>query len=331
MNTLVINEKTNWRVEKVDFNFFLKETQRAIHTVFNKAEFSELNKNKVDEIIYLLFYKKNSPRFAITFGREKDVLNCPFSAPFGYMELLKESMSVSDFEEAGKALEQYFCDAGVKKAGIIFPPSFYDHTTIETWINVLFNQGWRAEYIDLSFGLHIPDVMEGYENKIKYNARKNLRIANRAQLGFRKCITDDEKREAYEVIRQNRMAKGYPLKMTLEQVLTAVKIVPSDMYLVTDGEKSIAAALVYEVTQKAAQVIYWGDIPGYTDKKTINFLSYELLKVYEQKGFEYLDIGPSTEFGMPNHGLCDFKDSIGCERTTKIRMVKYFNEGAPKI
>ncbi len=330
MNALIINEKTNWRVEKTDINFFLKETQRSIHTVFNKAEFSELNKNKVDEIEYLLIYKKNSPRFAITFGRKKDTLSCPFSAPFGYMELLKGDMTVSDFEEAEKALEQYFDSIGIRKAMIVFPPSFYDHTVTETWINVLFNQGWRAEYIDLNFGFHIPEVIVDYENKIKYNARKNLRIAYKAQLGFRKCMTNDEKKEAYEVIRQNRLGKGYPLKMTLEQVLAAIEVVPSDMYLVTHGEKSIAAALVYEVTQKAAQVIYWGDIPGYSDKKTINFLSYELLKVYEQKGFEYLDIGPSTEFGLPNYGLCDFKDSIGCERTTKIRMSKCFNKGVPE-
>lgn len=37
---------------------------------------------------------------------------------------------------------------------------------------------------------------------------------------------------------------------------------------------------------------------------------------------KYLDIGPSTENSIPNYGLCDFKESIGCRRSLKYTMVK---------
>ena len=39
-----------------------------------------------------------------------------------------------------------------------------------------------------------------------------------------------------------------------------------------------------------------------------------LMEVYD---VVILDIGPSTENGIPNYGLCEFKESIGCSVTMK--------------
>ena len=49
----------------------------------------------------------------------------------------------------------------------------------------------------------------------------------------------------------------------------------------------------------------------------MNFLAFKLFEYYaEPKAF--LDIGPSTEKGIPNVGLCNFKESIGCNVTPKF-------------
>ena len=74
-----------------------------------------------------------------------------------------------------------------------------------------------------------------------------------------------------------------------------------------------------------AQVIYWGNISKYNNYKSINYLAYELIKYYKKEGFDYLDIGPSSECGIPNYGLCDFKDSIGCELSVKCCFEKSFD------
>jgi len=56
----------------------------------------------------------------------------------------------------------------------------------------------------------------------------------------------------------------------------------------------------------------------------MNFLSYEVFKYYKENGIEVVDIGPSTEDSIPNHGLCEFKESIGCDLSPKYSFYKKF-------
>jgi hypothetical protein len=91
---------------------------------------------------------------------------------------------------------------------------------------------------------------------------------------------------------------------------------------VTHGTEHVAAALIFHVAPLVVQVIYWGDIPDFGNLKPMNFLSFSVFKYYKQLGFNYVDIGPSTENGVPNHGLCEFKESIGCDIDPKFSFQK---------
>ena len=44
----------------------------------------------------------------------------------------------------------------------------------------------------------------------------------------------------------------------------------------------------------------------------MNFLSFHVFSYYKNKGIRVIDIGHSTVDSVPNHGLCEFKESIGC-------------------
>ena len=202
------------------------------------------------------------------------------------------------------------------------PPVFYDNDVLSTWYSLMANSGWMQKYVDINFTMNINYLISNYMEKIHYNARKNLKIAEESGLIISECKSLDDRKKAYRTIKINRETKGYLLRMTEEQVMNTINIVPASMYGVYDNSEMVASALVYDVTDSVAQVVYWGDIPGYQEKKVINFLAYELLKIYADKGFQYLDIGPSTEKGIPKYGLCDFKDSIGCSRTVKHYLYK---------
>lgn len=324
---LSTSEQDNqWHVEKHDFDTFSMITKDKQKNIFNKALFSELNADKISDIIYMIIYKKGSARFALTMGIGHDnELRCPFSAPFGYPEETKPTQSISDYYHAAIAINKYVDQLESHNVSITFPPLFYDNEVITAWVNALAQNGWVIDYFEINYAFHIPEILENYETKIARNARKNLRIAEHSGLQIVNCINESEKREAYHIIKKNREAKGYPLRMTEEQVMKTINLVNSDMYMVSLESENIASALVYEVTDNILQVIYWGDVPGYSDKKPINFLAYELLKIYSGKGYEYLDIGPATEQGIADFGLCDFKDSIGCKRCLKIRMSRRTN------
>lgn len=323
MGSMDVGNKS-WNVQRLDVQEFSDRTRGKLMNVFSQPIFSELNRSKVDDIWYLLVNKGGSSRFAVTMGIAGERALCPFSAPFGYPEAIKDGLGVDSYKEVGCVLDDYFANNGIKSVKFTFPPSFYDPRAIETWMNVLFYLGWSIETIDISFGFHIPTILENYDAQIARNARKNLRIAREAGLCLTHCETPAQKDEAYRVIKINRDSKGYPLRMTQMQVQQTMQVVSSNEYLISCENENIAAALVYDVTPSVAQVIYWGDVPGHSEKKSINYLAYELLKLYSQRGFEYLDIGPSTENGVPNYGLCDFKDSIGCQRTAKYSLVKTY-------
>ena len=143
---------------------------------------------------------------------------------------------------------------------------------------------------------------------IWHNARKNLKIAIDNQLAFKKCNTDDEKYLAYQIIEKNRSAKGFPLKMTWEQILETTKIIESDFFLLSDQENiPIASSIIFKSNSNIMQVIYWGDIPEYSNLKAMNYLAFKISEYYKKSPIHYIDIGPSTNNSIPNFGLCEFQ------------------------
>ena len=54
----------------------------------------------------------------------------------------------------------------------------------------------------------------------------------------------------------------------------------------------------------------------------MNFLSFNVFQYYKNQGIAIIDIGPSTENSIPNHGLCEFKESIGCDISIKTEFFK---------
>lgn len=306
---------------KIDMDQYSKLVKQTM--VFQMPEFLELNRNKVDELIYLSINKNDSARFAVYFGIKDGIAKCPFSSPCGYPISLKKDFSIRYFNEALNAIDLFAKENGWKEIKYILPPLSYAKGELTAWINAMYCNSYIIENIDVNFAFDLKKVyVENYEKIIQRNARKNLRIAMSSGLELYECVENTDIHEAYEVISENRAAKGYPLRMTLEQVMATIDVVKHNVFLVKKDGVSIAAALVYVITDDMAQVIYWGDKPGYSELKPINFLSYNLIRYYGEKGFQCLDIGISTVDSEPNYGLCEFKESIGCERDLKITMIK---------
>jgi len=47
-------------------------------------------------------------------------------------------------------------------------------------------------------------------------------------------------------------------------------------------------------------------------------LSYKIFEYFKGIGYQTVDIGPSSERGVVNFGLSEFKESIGCDKHLKI-------------
>ena len=290
---------------------------------FNAAAFNNINAYKCEQVFYLIF-KDTKVRLGIIFGQRNNKLVSPFSAPFGGFLATSEDVKLNQIDAALEALTTWATLKKMEGMRIVSPSFFYNENFLNKVYNCLYRAGFESSNIELNYQFPTHKFNENYQTNIWYNARKNLKRAFQANLTFEKLANQDGKK-AYDVIAQNRKERGFPLRMTWEQVLETTTVMTADFFLVKKEATPIGAAVVFHVADQIVQVIYWGDLPQYAEYKTMNFLSFQVFQYYKQQGIAMIDIGPSTEDSIPNHGLCEFKESIGCDISIKTEFYKKLN------
>ena len=287
---------------------------------FATTRFALLNQAKADAVHFVAIGREGrAPIAGIIFGEKDGVLKAPFSAPFA--ELTFRASEPPLFTTLMAVADAIGCyGAGLQMdLRITLPPVIYSPTTSAKTEKAFTCAGFTASVTDLNFHLDLTDA-PCYGSTLRHNGRKNLATALKSGLTF---VTDADIERAYRVIQANRSHRGWPLRMTLEQVVATSAVVPVECFVVTtpDG-RDAAAAVVYHVAPCICQVVYWGDAPGFGNLRPVNFLAAQLVSHYASRGITTLDIGPSTEDGIPNQGLCDFKESIGCLTSIKTTLYK---------
>lgn len=284
-------------------------------SIFDTVGFCQLNAGKVDTLKHLVF-NDGKDRFGIIAGIKDGVLRAPFSAPYACFSEIGKNNKVAAYSSVASSLLEYAKNLGLKKIRMTFPPTVYDESHIAKFHNSFYSAGFKISGCDLNFQYDLQAFGENYELTIDPKARQKLRASIRSGLSFEK--TEDIK-TAYEIISKNRTAKNYPLWMKYEDVLNTIKLINSDFFIVYSKDRqAIASAMVYEVTPDKVQVIYWGNLPNTEDLKPMNFMAYRIFDYYSKQGKIFFDIGPSTEYSIPNFGLCDFKQAIGCTVSSKL-------------
>lgn len=284
--------------------------------VFNSAAFSELNKDKCDDLHYLIF-KESKIKLGIVLGERENSFRSPFSAPFGGFSCNRE-VEIGFYEEAVRCLEQY-AKENDRRIKISIPPYIYGDSHVGKSFSALSRSDFRLLYTDVNYHYDLSNF-PNYEERLNSGTRNKFRNSLKYDFDFQKLNDRDETdvSRAYSVIRTNRESRGFPLRMSLQSVLDTVKVVKADFFVMSYEGVDVAAAQVFHVSNDVYQVIYWGDVPEYASMRVMNFFSYKVFEYYHSHGLRLLDIGPSTENGIPNYGLCDFKENIGCDISLKF-------------
>lgn len=283
--------------------------------VYDTTEFNLLNAYKVEKVHFLSFNDKKR-RIGIILGQRGKQLLSPFSSPFGGFSFNK-TQRLEYINMAVETLQEYAKSNGLAMR-IALPPMFYSPQQLAETANCLSRFG-KLRHLELNY--HFPvSAFAQYDNIIERNAKKNLHRSLEEDFEFLAIDSKDQDNiaKAYDVIRRNRSERGFPLRMTFQDVVKTIQTVRADFFLLKHNGNEIAAAQVFHVAQGIAQVIYWGDLREYSSLRPMNYLAYKLFEYYYKTGLKILDIGPSTEEGIPNYGLCDFKTSIGCIPSPKF-------------
>jgi hypothetical protein len=110
--------------------------------------------------------------------------------------------------------------------------------------------------------------------------------------------------------------------MSIEDIKATMNIIPTELFLTKYNNSAIASAIVFRVNSHILYIPFWADLPGNLELKPMNLLSAKIFEYYRDKGDAYVQIGISTENSVPNYGLCEFKESIGCTITPKFMLTK---------
>lgn len=278
--------------------------------IFNSGAFSKLNESRFEKVYYLIF-KDTKTRLGIILGLKEEVVLSPFSATFGGFEFVSEDVKLYQIDAALQSLINWASAKKIIGIKIIPPPFFYKEDFLTKVANCMYRAGFITQNMELNYHFQTANISDTYENDIWYNAKKNLKKANAFGLKFEKLDAGQGKL-AYDIIAQNRSERGFPLRLTWEQLVTTMNVIPMDFFLVKAAKETIGSAIVYHIAPSIVRIIYWGDLPQFSEYKTMNFLSYQLFKYYKEQGIKIIDIGHSTVDSVPNNGLCEFKESIGC-------------------
>lgn len=284
--------------------------------LYDKLRFHEIHKKNAEKVYEINFVKKNKIIAKVYLGIRENNGYIPYSSPFSNI-IIKNGEKIENLDLIIKGLINLKEKLKLEKLKIILPASIYDKT-IEEKLTLLLKNNFVVKCLDTNNYLFLRE-----ELRVGKSIERDYRIAEKFKLSFEEATLE----EAYEVIKKNRMEKGYPLKMTKEHLLEMNKQIPNiiDSFIVKNLETKIAAAIVFKVTEEINQVIYWGNLEKYKKEKSMAFLAKKLIEVYRKKGKKILDIGPSSENGELNMGLFNFKKSIGCKSCLKFTL-EYQND-----
>ena len=283
--------------------------------LFNSVDFAELNAGRCDRIHYLVF-ADSKVRFGLIAGEREGKLFAPFSAPFASFSY-NSLQSIDAVDAAVDALGRYGMPVQ-----LFLPPTFYDPLMLPKFESALLRKATLL-YSDLNY--HIS--LKGF-NKTDWTPEALARVGAKARPRLKAALKTPfevthraDPARAYAVIAANRAHKGYPLRMTLEQVLATAPLACTEFIVMSLEGQDVASAVVYHTAPGIMQVVYWGDAPGFEALHPMQRFAYEVMHRCASLGSPILDIGPASEDGIPSPGLCTFKESIGCTPTLKPKFL----------
>jgi len=133
-------------------------------------------------------------------------------------------------------------------------------------------------------------------------------------------VTEEkEKEETYILVSHNRERFGRPIYMSFNDLFETSKLWPVDFFQVRESEGNIVAgAIFYRGHPSIVQGVFWGDNDYGRSLRAMNFCTYNLWTHYKKLGYKFIDLGISTEGGVPNDGLLRFKEDQDCISSLRL-------------
>lgn len=299
-------------IRQVDFRQYL----------FNQPYFLQKQLCKQIDTFYLVH--KNTQQAHATFilsiqdGRGFS----PCRGPFGSVEM-NPLLPIQDLDDFIEHINTFAAAQGISQLEIKSYPFCYSPEVSAVITNSLLRQQYHILYTDLNY--HIPVTQTGLADKLHLSAKRRLQ----------KCITagfDFGEEQApdlpliYQLIVDSRQQKGYPVTMTFSDFRQLFEDFPGSykIFSIRDKQRIVAATVAVKINQHILYYFLPAHDPVYNTYSPMVLLIQGLYNYCQSAGYSILDLGISTDKGIPNHGLMRFKNNMGACVSLKLSFIKRF-------
>jgi len=277
--------------------------------IFNTPEFQSL---KAGDLKYYTLNQEGKPIARICFTIEHDEAISGHQATFG---------SIDSKLPLSTGTAQYFLDhvsdllkREVEKISIRHWPECYDNAN--NWQQIFEKAGFNI--INRETDQYLKVTEKDYYQVVNKNQLSNLKQARDKGYTF-STLDIHELPIVYGLIKKTLERKGYKVSMTYEGLYKTISSLPEKYLLfgIMDNDKLIAAAVSVRVSNEVLYNFYHADEFSYRSTSPMVMLIKEIYEYCQRNEIQILDLGISTENGLINKGLFNFKKSLGCSATEK--------------
>jgi len=254
---------------------------------------------------------------SLTLASSGEVWSSPITGAFGGVAVAGDRAPDAAVFEIAEVATGWLASEGAARAVVRLAPDAFDDPAAAALENALFRNGWRLDQADINY--HLPvTAPEVFLRRLSETKQKEIRRLRRSGAVFR-ALPLGKGLRAYEVIAENRAARGFPMTMGWAQVQALAVALPERVTFWTAerDEAILAGAICLQITPSYAYVFYWGEASAFRKESPVLLLAEGLIADHHRRGFAILDLGTSTDQSVPNPGLIAFKEGLGCRASGK--------------
>jgi hypothetical protein len=254
----------------------------------------------------------------IHFSRIGDSLISMDRAPFGSFIIDQRATENSLLTVVDK-VAAWSKSNGVSNLLIRSFPEVYNPEQHALIKGALLKSGFDIQFTDVAQIIPVTD------EPMNLNTHKKRRVRKAVELTFTfSQLPISLLEKSYSLIVESRQTKGYPVTMSLDELTKMFREFPQAYMLfgAFDQKKLIAASVCIEVNSEILYCFYIGDSLSYRTYSPVTFLVQGIYEFGCKSRFKIIDLGLSTDKGILNSGLYNFKKSFGTVDSVKLTFLK---------
>ena len=278
--------------------------------IFNTPTFQALKKGNSR---YFVLFKDNQAVARICFFIGNGTAISGYQATFGSIDS-ERPLGIDALSYFLKQTCQILNYEGFEQIIIKHWPT--SHTQDNRMHEIFIKLGFQV--LNSEVNQHRLVTEEDFQQKIKTGERGKISQSKNKGYVF-KILTIHELSNVYNLIQETLTRRDNSVSMSYEELSRAIEMLPEGYLLfgLYDGEKLIAATVSLRISKEILYNFYHADDFAYRTTSPLVMLIQEIYKFCQHEKIKILDLGISSEQGIINQGLFNFKRNLGCESSEK--------------